>query len=122
VTPTERAKSIANESAKVAAIDPLFEHMSNEYGLVLFDSELHEIVRLARQCEACEACECAAAEPPARHCSPSDPAYSDEPGHVLIKLGDADWGMTVEKLMEHVKWCLRALADACETAPGAGAR
>jgi len=115
----ERAESIANESAKVAAIDPLFEHMSNEHGLVLLESELHEIVRLARQCEACE---CAAAEPTARHCSPSDPAYSDEPGHVLIKLGDADWGMTVEELMEHVKWCLRALADACETAPGAGAR
>ena len=51
MTPTERAESIANEAAKVPAIDPLFAHLADEHGLVLLESELHEIVRLARQCE-----------------------------------------------------------------------
>jgi hypothetical protein len=50
----ERAESIANESAKIgdgSAYYPLFAHIADEHGLVLLESELHEIVRLARQCE-----------------------------------------------------------------------
>jgi hypothetical protein len=51
------AKPIATKAGKVgdgSGYYPLFAHLADELGLTLFESELYEIARLARECEVCE--------------------------------------------------------------------
>ena len=45
-------------------------------------------------------------------CSTKDPAYSNEPGHIIVILSGVEHVMSVEEAVEHVKWCIRAIFDA----------